>query len=185
MAPIVLLDACVLLPMIPCDILLEVAEAGLFEPRWSDAILAEVERNLIAKFGVPLPKAAKRINQMNTAFPLASVAGWQALETKMLNHPKDRHVLAAAVSAKADMIVTFNLRDFPPQALTPHAIDAVHPDAFLSELLAVDPQIVLTAVERKRASYRNPPVDLTDLTAWLATTLPGFAQAIQAKTLDS
>ena len=40
------------------------------------------------------------------------------------NDEKDRHVLAAAVKARASVIVTFNLKHFPPSALQPLGIDA-------------------------------------------------------------
>lgn len=39
----------------------------------------------------------------------------------MTNEPKDRHVLATAVGANAEVMVTFNLRDFSA-ADTPAAV---------------------------------------------------------------
>lgn len=54
-----MLDACVLLPYQLADLLLRLADAELYEPLWSDAILDEVERNLIAKFNVSPEKAAE------------------------------------------------------------------------------------------------------------------------------
>jgi hypothetical protein len=40
------------------------------------------------------------------------VADYETLAPQMTNHPKDRHVLAAAVACRADYLVAFNLRDF-------------------------------------------------------------------------
>jgi hypothetical protein len=50
---------------------------------------------------------------MRKFFPQALVYGYQPLISQMDNHPKDRHVLAAALACKSDYLVTFNLRDFP------------------------------------------------------------------------
>ena len=55
----------------------------------------------------------------------------------MLNHPKDRHVLAAAVASDADFVVTANVRDFPSEALASYAIEVSHPDDFLCDLYDV------------------------------------------------
>lgn len=50
---------------------------------------------------------------MCRSFPDATVAGYELLVDGMTNDPKDRHVLAAAVRANAEVVVTFNIRDFP------------------------------------------------------------------------
>jgi predicted nucleic acid-binding protein len=55
---------------------------------------------------------------MTRSFPDALVPGYESLVDGMTNDPKDRHVLAAAVRANAEVIVTFNRRDFPESALS-------------------------------------------------------------------
>jgi hypothetical protein len=68
----VLLDACALVPIRLTNVLLWLAEAGLFEPLWSDAILDEVQRNL-PKLGISAEKAARRVATMRTAFGAAAL----------------------------------------------------------------------------------------------------------------
>jgi predicted nucleic acid-binding protein len=128
----VLLDACVLVPYQLADLLLRFADVELFEPLWSDELLAEVERNVV-KLGIEPDKAARRIAQMASAFPNATVTGFEHLVSAMTNDPKDRHVAAAAVRGGAALIVTANTRDFPPEALAGYDIDVVHPDDFLQD----------------------------------------------------
>lgn len=101
-------------------------------------MLAEVERNL-PRLGVSPEKARWRVQQMRAEFPDALVTGYDALTPTMLNHPKDRHVLAAAVRAGAALIVTHNLKDFPDWALSPYDINAVSPDDFLLDQLDLYP----------------------------------------------
>ena len=77
-----------------------------------------------------------------------------------LNLPdkKDRHVFAAAIRAGADVIVTYNLKDFPPSELSPYDIEAQHPDEFLMHLLDLAPGAVCGSVKTVRARLKNPPV---------------------------
>src|SRR5690349_19351825 len=106
------LDACVLAPMPICDTLLRLAEEPAFYvPKWSVCILDEVERTLI-KFGYSAEQAKRRVTQMMIAFEDAMVTEYEALIPVMDNHPKDRHVLAAAVRCQAHAIVTDNTKDF-------------------------------------------------------------------------
>jgi len=85
-------------------------------------------------------KADRRIGFMRAAFPDAEVTGYEDLIDSMTNHPKDRHVLAAAVRADAAVIVTANLKDFPRSALDPYDLDAMGPDDFLLNQLDLYPQ---------------------------------------------
>src|SRR5262249_22314932 len=74
-----------------------------------------------------------------------------------LPDPDDRHVLAAAIRARADVIVTINLGDFPAATLKTYGIEAQHPDDFIVHLLDLAPGTVCAAVKRQRESLRNPP----------------------------
>jgi hypothetical protein len=68
---------------------------------------------------------------MEAAFPDALVTGWEALVPALeLPDPDDRHVVAAGWAGRADVIVTDNLADFPPEAL-PAALSRQSLDDFL------------------------------------------------------
>ncbi len=69
---------------------------------------------------------------MNAAAPDCLVAGCEPLIPGLqLPDPDDRHVLAAAIRSSAQVIVTFNLKDFPESALAPFGIEPMHPDVFV------------------------------------------------------
>ena len=118
------LDACVLVPISLADTLLTFADAGLFQPLWSDLILVEVKRTMTGKLGMPEDRVTARLDQMNQAFPGATVTGFEHLIPSMTNHPKDRHVLAAAIEGGASTIVTANITDFPSRATDPYGVRA-------------------------------------------------------------
>ncbi len=84
----VVLDACVLLPYQLCDLFLRLAESDMYEPPWSDDILNEVERNLVAKFAKTPAQASRRVGQMRENFPVSAVDGYRDLIPTMTNHPK-------------------------------------------------------------------------------------------------
>lgn len=174
--PAIVLDACVLIPIRLATTLLWLAEARLFQPLWTGQILDEVERNL-PKVGVDPQHAARRVAMMRDAFGSeALVENHEELIDHMECDPKDRHVLAAGVAAGANALLTFNLRDFPREALTPHGIQAMHPDEFLCSLLREQPETVMTVLKAELASFRNPPTSMADFLESMASILPRFAR---------
>lgn len=172
---VAVLDACALVPIRLATTLLWLAEAGIFEALWSDQILDEVQRNL-PKLGISEEKAAHRVRKMRDAFGAAAlVDDFDHLIEDMTCDPKDRHVLAAAVRADADTLVTFNLKDFPRDSTSGWQVNAVHPDAFLTGLLAEDPIGVVEALDRGSADLKNPRQTATEFLASLTATVPIFA----------
>jgi predicted nucleic acid-binding protein len=169
---IAVLDADVLYPMVLRDTLLRAAAAGCFRLHWSARILDEVIRNLIAMYGMEASKAEGLRHAMLTAFPEAEVQGRDAIESRMTNDPKDRHVAAAAVVAKASMIVTSNLRQF---RTLPKGVVAVSPDEFLQHLADSQPGRLRQALEAQVRAYRRPRVSMDGLLERLAIVAPGFA----------
>jgi hypothetical protein len=95
---------------------------------------------------------------MNQNVPDSLVVDFEDLiPTLELPDPDDRHVLAAAIIAEAQIIVTFNLKDFPVSILARYGITAQHPDLFICNLIERYPQQVLQAVETILARLKNPP----------------------------
>lgn len=171
----VVLDACALVPIRLTQTLLWLAEAGVFELLWSERILDEVRRNL-PKLGLTPERAAHRVSRMRDAFGEAALVGdFDHLIADMTCDAKDRHVLAAAVRAEAGLVVTFNLKDFPPASTTDLGIDVVHPDNFLISLLLEDPVEVLEALRRGCAELKNPPQTASQFLGSLTATVPLFA----------
>jgi hypothetical protein len=92
----------------------------------------------------------------------------------------DVHVAAAAIAGRAETIVTFNLRDFPPDRL-PVGIRAEHPDAFLCRLMRSDPEIVRSTLAEMAALKKFPPQTVDELLEKLeAQGLSGFVAAMRA-----
>ena len=165
MAFVVVLDACVLYSAPLRDLLLRLACAGLVQARWSDEILDECFGHILANRPDLKPQQLRRTRDlMNPALPDAVVTGYQDLEPKLkLPDPDDRHVLAAAIRAGANAIVTFNLDDFPASALAPHRVLAIHPDAFVGDLLDLDPDRVLQVIVEQAAALKNPRKTVAEL----------------------
>lgn len=177
----VVLDACVLLPMPTCDLLLRIAEAKEYRPLWSKEILEEVQRNLQTKFGLTPDQSSWQVSNMQRAFPDAQIQGHDSLIEAMTNHPKDRHVLAAAVRANADLIVTFNLKDFPAESLKPYDIKAVHPDVFLCDQFDLNPPKVKHIAEEIVSAMENNPITHPQYVKGLRKMgLTGFAEALES-----
>ena len=184
------LDTSVLVPSLVRDVLLEVAERGVYRPLWSSQILDELARAvrpLLAKRGhddtTIETYLSRLVNQMETAFPDAQVDDWETLvPTIELPDPDDRHVVAAAVRGRADVIVTDNLKDFPEAAL-PNPLVVQSADAFLLDALDLYPEQVTDAVRRvaSRTGRNGPPLTALDIADQLQTRgTPEFGRRVRA-----
>jgi predicted nucleic acid-binding protein len=151
-------DANVLYPAPLRDLLIRIAQAGLVRAKWTETIHDEWIRNVLKRNSHLSPdRLARTRTLMNEAVRDCLVTGFEDLiESLTLPDLDDRHVLAAAIKAEADVIVTYNLADFPAAALAPHGVEATHPDDFLAYLLEVAPDIVCAAAKRHRESLKNP-----------------------------
>ncbi|MGI8858109.1 MAG: PIN domain-containing protein [Thermomicrobiales bacterium] len=151
------LDANVLIPMALCDTLMHAAIYGLYHPLWTDRILAEVERNLVANGLATAERAQRRIRKMIESQPHAMVTGYANLIRSMTNDAKDRHVLAAAVRADARIVVTFNGKDFPATSLAEYDIEAQSPDDFLLHLSTMKPNVIAKVIREQAATLKRLP----------------------------
>ncbi len=177
----VLLDANVLYPAYLNDALLRLAYTGLFQVRWSEQILDEMARNV--KANGPESRYAsidRRVEKMKESFRDAMVTGHEGLIPSMTNHEKDRHVLAAAVAGRADLIVTSNVKHFPRSACEPYNIDVQRPDDFLCyQWNLEDPDLLTKIMDRWAAQLSKPPLTLEQLLEeHLARSVPKFSETV-------
>lgn len=153
----VIVDACVLVQAAVRDTLLRLFERRLFLARWTDEIIEETVRTLQDKLGRTSEQTDHLVNELRTFFPDAWVEqGYRELIPAMTNQEKDRHVLAAAVKTPCEVIVTYNLKDFPEKAISPFGISVKHPDEFLIDLYHIDGEIVIHELHKQGAELRKP-----------------------------
>ena len=181
----VVLDSCVLYGYPVRDTLLLAAQEGLYRPIWSHKIWEDVLRHLQnpneRKRPMTPAQAAHLLGELERYFPEAFVPGYEGLIPSMTNDPGDRHVLAAAVHSGAQVIVTFNLNDFPTTALAPYGIVAKHPDDFLTDLYDLDPHVMARViVDQAAALTRNQMTTGQLLDKLERTHITRFAHAVRA-----
>lgn len=130
----------------------------MFAARWSEQIHDEWMRSVQAdRPDLNLTQLERTRNLMDQAVPDCLVSGHEHLIPSLdLPDPDDRHVLAAAIVAHAQMIVTFNLKDFPPAQLEPFGVEAIHPDRFLECQMDLREAAVIQAAKEQRQSLKNP-----------------------------
>ena len=165
----VVYDACVLYPAPLRDLLMRLALTGSFRARWTRHIHDEWMRAVLARRPDLKAETLQRTRElMDTAVPDCLVTGYERLQQSLtLKDPDDRHVLAAAIKCHASVIVTFNLKDFPTDALKPYDIEAQHPDEFIHHLLDLHHANVCGAVKDQREALKKPPRTATEVLATL------------------
>lgn len=165
MSFIVVYDANVLYPSTLRDLLIRIAQAGLVGAKWTDEILDEVFDNLRGNRPDLNPAALARTRGlMVEAVRDCLVVDYQPLvDAIQLPDPKDRHVLAAAIKSRAQVIVTTNLKDFPAHRLEGWNVEAKHPDEFVLDQIDLDRQAVYGAVQRIADAWRHPPGTILDV----------------------
>jgi len=168
---VVVLDACVLYPAPLRDLLMHLLLAGLYQGRWSDAIHEEwisavlEQRPDLTRHRLERTRALMDRVGMDC---LVAVSTGAIGKIKGLPDADDAHVVAAAVTGKADTILTYNTRHFPARILEPLGIKAMTPDAFVSELLDDDPGSVCVAMRQHRATLKKPAKTVSEYLETLA-----------------
>lgn len=181
--PLVVCDANVLYSIVMTDLILSLGVAELARPRWTEQIHEEWTRTLLANRPHLDPaKVARRRQQMDEALDDCVIEGYEARIAQLrLPDPDDRHVLAAAIHARAQVILTYNQRDFPLQVLAPYGIRAQHPDDFLMTVMKRFSPEVKETLEGIRARKTRPPLSAAELLQKLANQqLPKFVAALRA-----
>lgn len=117
---------------------------------------------------------------MRRAFPDATVSGFEDLIETMTNDPKDRHALAAGIRANCEVLVTFDLKDFPDESVAAYDIEIVHPDKFLLDQLDLYPGPTVGVLRQLIDDYSSPTLEMEDLLVRLADAgVPDFASAVR------
>lgn len=170
MAYTALYDACVLHSAPLRDLLMQLALSDLFRAKWSNAIHDEWIKSILERRPDLKREQLERTRElMNSHVRDCLVEGFESLiETVELPDPDDRHVLAAAIHGRADVIVTFNLADFPAESLRGHGLEAQHPDEFISHLADLSPPTVIHAARTCRARLKQPPKSANEYLECLA-----------------
>ena len=161
----VLYDANVLYPNTLRDLLIRIAQSGTVQAKWTDAILDEMltalRRN---RSDIPAEKLDLLRDRMNKAVRDCLVFGYEPLiEGLKLPDADDRHVLAAAIKAGAQVIVTRNIKDFPPEDLQQWDLEAKSPDAFVLDQVHINVRVVAASVRQIADSRINPPEAVEDV----------------------
>lgn len=169
--PVVVLDACTLYPAALRDVLMRLALHGLILVRWTDAIHNEwIEAVLRDRPDLTRKRLQRTRELMDLHAEGSLVTGYERrVQALDLPDPDDRHVLAAAIEADADMILTWNLRDFPEAALSGHGLHAATPDDLLVGLVEDHREGMIAVLREARLSLKQPPLTAVEYLATLRT----------------
>lgn len=173
-------DTNVLFPFSLMDLLLTLAEDYVHDLVWSDRLLDEWQR-VIVREGHRSGEAAARVAEcIRTGFADACVPeeDYKHLLAELDGpDPDDVHHMAAAIAGHADILITWNLDDFPAEVLGRYGIAVAPPDPYLCALLDQQPVEVLTTIGRIARRKRRPPMTAYDIADALARAgAPAFAQ---------
>ncbi len=178
---VVLYDANTLYGNTLRDLLIRIAQAGLVQAKWTHKILDEILSHLAAnRPDIPAQKLSRLRDLMNAAVRNCLVDGYEPLmEGLKLPDPGDRHVLAAAIKAGAQVIVTSNLRDFPAEELAAWNLEAMSPDDFVLDQIDLDDRIVWACVQQIVDS--RSPAKLAAHTAPIRSAIRRTARQAKAR----
>jgi predicted nucleic acid-binding protein len=175
-----LLDASVLHPMVLCDLLIRLAQRGLYRALWSREILEEVVRSVARRRpDLSIAVLRKRTAAMQEALQDATVEGYEGLIPTLRDLGDDAHVAAAAVFGRADVIVTSNVRDFPARLLDQYRIAVRSPDSFLTYHWWLDAVAVVEVLMRQSKGTSRPPLSPDDILVRLGILAPDFVHLVR------
>ncbi len=181
MAYVALLDASVLHPWVVCELLLRLAERGLYRPAWSAEILDELVGSLIRRQPEHEERFRRRRERMEAAFAEAMTHQPGRFMTAVPDEVDagDRHVVAAAFAARADVIVTNNVRHFAPDRLAKVGLLVHTADEFLVHQWWLDPAGVLDELAAMAASTNWPSLTAAQVLESLRRFAPEFVNLVE------
>jgi hypothetical protein len=171
-----------LYPALTRDLLLTLSRTGLFRARWTDQIHDEWIAAVLRENPHLAGRLARTRALMDDSVLDCLITGYESLVDGLtLPDPDDRHVLAAAIKGRADVIVTKNLKDFPAAALAPFGIEPQHPDAFVLHQISLNMDRALAAIAKLRARLVRPAMDVREFLDSIARELPNTAASLRGK----
>ncbi|MEQ9102028.1 MAG: PIN domain-containing protein [Imperialibacter sp.] len=155
------LDANVLFPVVIRDYLIWLSLYDLYTPKWSGKLLEEFtdifqKRNL----NLSPEQISRQVKLINKACPHALVEKYEAIIPSIkLPDENDRHVVAAAIKCNANVIVTYNVKDFPNEYLESVGLAAVDPDTFIADMIDLSPARCYEAFREMVLTKNKPPYE--------------------------
>ena len=178
----IFLDACVLAPIGLTNVILTAAERNLVQPYWSPAVVEEAVGAISdIRPGLGEDRIRRRFTAMNSAFPGASVpADMSMLDDYYFPDPDDKHVVAAALVASAQTIVTANTKDFPKPLMHRLGLSVMTPDELLLALLDDDPETMTSVIVEVAEALQTPKRTTDDILVSLHLAgAPRFAAKVR------
>ena len=150
-------DANVLFSPLVTDLILELAVANVYRPRWSQKVHDEwIAAVLQTRPHLALSALQRRCALMDEAFPDALVSELTSWHWPQLPDPDDAHVIASAVCARADVIVTNNKRHFPSALMASLGMVVQSADEFLHHALDISDHTSRQAVQNLLQRRKRP-----------------------------
>ena len=173
-------DACILHPAGLRDLLVRLANTGMFRAHWSDLILDEMVRSIRKRRPELSPDRLDRTRYlMSESIPDVLVIGFEHLiDGLALPDPGDRHVLAVAIHSGSQVIVTENIADFPARELERFAIEAQTSDEFVANLIEDHASEVVRVLEEQAAALISPVMSYDEVLERLARS--GLQRSVAA-----
>lgn len=135
-----LFDANVLFSAELRRLILKLAPTELFRARWTHRINNEWSSSLPKRYSDITEEKCHELVKALNAVPDCLITDYEKLETSIeLPDPHDRHVVAAAIKGRVDVIVTSNIKDFPEEIIAKYGIEVQTPDEFFANLLDLCP----------------------------------------------
>jgi predicted nucleic acid-binding protein len=179
----IFIDTNVLFPFSVMDLMLALSEDGVHDVMWTDRLLDEWERVIVRERqrsadAAAAIAAAVREFFADTRVPEEAYIGM--VDSVDGPDPDDRFHIAAAIAARASMLITWNAADFQSTTLDRNGVVVMDPDTYLKGLFDEIPDEVVATVQRLAAGKRRPPMTAADLADALAKAgTPLFAHAVR------
>lgn len=109
------------------------AEIGLFKAVISEQVVIECDRNINKKLPAALPILKQILNMINPEI-VPDPSTTESSQWENIIEPKDAPILAAALSAKADRLLSLNTKDFTSFVAAQSGLTIQTPSEFIQEI---------------------------------------------------